>query len=303
MSFKTIHKVISDVAPHMVGDGFRVSNYIPGPQNFAHETSPFLVLDYNAPWQIPAGGNHRRGVGAHPHRGFETVTIAYEGELEHRDSSGAGGKISAGDVQWMTAASGVIHEEFQTEEFTKKGGTQHVAQIWVNLPAKYKMSTPKYQSLTKENIGTYQIDEKGSVARIIAGNFKGTKGPANTFTPVEMYDIRLNKDAEVAFELPESYNAMLLISKGKVTVNNEKETTFKDFVLFGHTGETIQLKALEDSYILVLNGEPIEEPIASYGPFVMNTKQEIMNAIDDYNSGRFGKIGNKKNEEATDINS
>lgn len=294
MSFKTIHKIVSDVSPHMVGDGFRVSGYIPGPENFAHETSPFLVLDYNAPWQIPAGSGHRRGVGAHPHRGFETVTIVYEGELEHRDSSGAGGKIETGDVQWMTAASGVIHEEFQTDEFTQKGGTQHMAQIWVNLPSKYKMSDPKYQSLTKDNIGVYHIDETGSIARVIAGNFKGTKGPATTFTPVEMYDIRLNKGASVSFELPESYNTMLLISKGRVFINDEKEAAFKDFVLFGHAGETIQLKASEDSYILVLSGEPIHEPIASYGPFVMNTKQEIMNAIDDYNSGKFGKLGGKK---------
>ena len=304
MSFKTIHKIISDVAPHMVGDGFRVSNYIPGPQNFAHETSPFLVLDYNAPWQTPAGGIHRRGVGAHPHRGFETVTIVYEGELEHRDSSGAGGKIGAGDVQWMTAASGVIHEEFQTDQFTKNGGTQHMAQIWVNLPAKYKMSAPKYQSVTKDNIGVYPVDKNGSITRVIAGNFKGIQGPANTFTPVEMYDVRLNKWASVSFGLPESYNAMILVTKGKVKINDEKEASFKDFILFGHAGETIQLEALEDSYVLVLSGEPIQEPIASYGPFVMNTKQEILDAIEDYNSGRFGKIENKKqNEETADINS
>lgn len=303
MSFKRIHQIVSEVTPHMVGDGFQVSNYIPGPQNFAHETSPFLVLDYNAPWQIPAGSAHRRGVGAHPHRGFETVTLVYEGELEHRDSSGAGGEIGTGDVQWMTAASGVIHEEFQTDRFTKNGGTQHIAQIWVNLPAKYKMSEPKYQSLTKENIGIYRIDEQGSLVRVIAGNFKGTKGPANTFTPVEMYDIRLNKDAGVSLELPESYNAMLLISKGKVNINDEKDASFKDFVLFGHVGETIQLKALEDSYILVLSGEPIPESIASYGPFVMNTKQEILDAIEDYNSGRFGKIDNKKQHETADISS
>lgn len=294
MSFKNIKKVVTEVSPHMVGDGFKVSGYIPGPENFAHETSPFLVLDYNAPWQIAPGGSHRRGVGAHPHRGFETVTIVYEGNLAHRDSSGAGGEIGAGDVQWMTAASGVIHEEFQTDEFTKKGGTQHMAQIWVNLPAKYKMSAPKYQSLTDENIGVFKIDSRGSITRVIAGDFKGVKGPAKTFTPVEMYDIRLQKDAEVSFELPEVYNSMLLVSKGKIKINHEKEAAFKDFVLFGHVGDTIQLNAIEDSFILILSGEPISEPIASYGPFVMNTKQEIVDAIDDYNSGRFGKIDNIK---------
>lgn len=292
MLFKTIDKIVSDVPSHMVGDGFRVSGYIPGPGNFARETSPFLVLDYNAPWQIAPGGDHKRGVGAHPHRGFETVTLVYEGNLAHRDSSGAGGEIGAGDVQWMTAASGVIHEEFQTEEFTKHGGTQHMAQIWVNLPAKFKMSSPKYQSLTKDNIGIFQVDEKGSMVRVIAGNYKGIKGPAKTFTPVEMYDFRLQKDTTENFALPESYNTMMLVSKGKVEINTEKEASFKDFVLFGHTGETIRLKALEDSYVLILSGEPIHEPIASYGPFVMNTKQEILDAIDDYNSGRFGRIEN-----------
>jgi redox-sensitive bicupin YhaK (pirin superfamily) len=289
MSVKNIQKILSDASPHMVGDGFKVANYIPGPENFARETSPFLVLDYNAPWQV-APTDRRRGVGAHPHRGFETVTIVYEGDLEHRDSSGAGGKISAGDVQWMTAASGVVHEEFQTDAFTKEGGVQHMAQIWVNLPAAYKMSKPKYQSITDAGISRYQIDDKGSIVRVIAGDFKGVRGPATTFTPVDMYDIRLLAGADVTFELPVSHNTMLLVTKGKVMIGGEQEVAFKDFVLFGHEGETIQLKGLEDSDVLVLSGEPIDEPIASYGPFVMNTKEEIMQAMEDYNSGKFGKI-------------
>lgn len=290
MSFKTIRKTIANATPHMVGDGFRVAGYIPGPENLSHETSPFLVLDYNAPWQLPAGGTHRRGVGAHPHRGFETVTIVYEGELAHRDSSGSGGVISAGDVQWMTAASGVIHEEFQTDAFTRSGGVQHMAQLWVNLPAKDKMSRPGYQSITKDNIGIFSIDNAGSIVRVVAGEFKGVKGPAKTFTPVEMYDIRLNQSAEVTFDLPEAYNSMLLVTKGKININDEQDAEHKDFVLFGHVGESIQLKALEDSYVLVLSGEPIREPIASHGPFVMNTRAEILQALDDYNSGKFGKI-------------
>lgn len=292
MSFKTIRSVVSGAPTHMVGDGFKVANYVPGPGNLTRETSPFLMLDYNAPWQVPASGRNK-GVGGHPHKGFETVTLVYDGEVAHRDSTGAGGAISAGDVQWMTAGSGIVHQEFQSDAFTQSGGVQHMAQIWVNLPAKDKSVKPGYQSLSSRNIGQYTIDDSGSVARVVAGNFKGVKGPAKTFTPVEMYDIRLKKGAAVAFELPENYNAMLLVAKGKVTVNQEREVAFKDFVLFGHVGETIDLKAEEDSYVLVLSGEPINEPVASYGPFVMNTKEEIMQAINDYNAGKFGKIANE----------
>lgn len=292
MSFKSIEHVISGVSSHMVGDGFKVSNYIPGPGNFKQDTSPFLVLDYNAPWQVPPS-DRNKGVSGHPHKGFETVTMVYEGELVHRDSSGGGGTIGAGDVQWMTAGSGIVHQEFQSDDFTRSGGVQHIAQIWVNLPAKDKSVQPKYQSLSRANIGEYKIDASGSVAKVIAGNFKGVKGPATTFTPVEMYDIRLNKEAIAAFDLPETYNTMLLVTKGKVIINEEKETSFMDFVLFGHTGEKISIKAAEDSYVMVLSGEPIHESIASYGPFVMNTKEEIMQAINDYNAGKFGKIKNE----------
>lgn len=289
MSQKSITKITAARAPHMVGDGFRVINYIPGPEGLARETSPFLVLDYNEPWEVPAS-TAPKGVGAHPHRGFETVTLVYEGELEHRDSSGAGGRIGAGEVQWMTAASGVVHQEFQSETFTKKGGTQHMAQIWVNLPAAHKMSAPKYQSLTTDHIGVYPVGNQGSEVRVIAGSFRGTRGPASTFTPVEMYDIRLKAGDEVNFDLPEAYNAMFLVTRGQVETNGEKRASSGDFVLFGHSGETIGLKALEDSYVLVMSGQPIDEPIASYGPFVMNTKQQILEAIEDYNAGRFGKI-------------
>lgn len=292
MSFKRIAKIASEARPHMVGDGFKVANYIPGPENLARETSPFLVLDYNAPWEVPASGKNR-GVGGHPHKGFETVTLVYEGELAHRDSSGGGGVIGAGDVQWMTAGSGIVHQEFQSDAFTKTGGVQHMAQIWVNLPAKDKSAGPKYQSLSAADIGTYQVDDKGSVARVVAGSFKSVKGSAVTFTPVEMYDIRLKKGARVSFDLPESYNTMLLVTKGAVVVNEDKEAAFGDFALFGHSGETVRLQANEDSYVLVLSGQPIHEPITSYGPFVMNTKEEILQAIDDYNAGKFGKIENE----------
>lgn len=293
MTQKQVKQIFNHAHHHMVGDGFRVANYIPGPNSFSHETSPFYMLDYNEPYNFPPA-NKKRGVDVHPHRGFETVTVVYEGELEHKDSSGGGGTIGAGDVQWMTAASGVLHEEFQTESFSKNGGIQHMMQIWVNLPAKYKMSNPKYQSITNKDIAQYAIDTNGSTARVIAGDFKGVKGAATTFTPVEMYDIRLVKGAEVTVDLPAAYNTMLLVTKGGVTINGNEKASFKDFVLFKHEGETIHLKAEEDSMIFVMSGEPIKEPIAAYGPFVMNTKEEIVQAIDDYNAGRFGKI-NKEN--------
>jgi len=289
MSNKTIKLQFNDAQTHMVGDGFRVANYIPGPKNFSQETSPFFLLDYNAPHNFPPT-KHRKGVGEHPHRGFETVTVVFDGHLEHRDSSGGGGTIGAGDVQWMTAASGVIHDEFQTQEFSETGGMQHMMQIWVNLPAKYKMSTPKYQSITDAQIAHHNIDDKGSFVRVIAGDFKGTKGAASTFTPVDMYDIRLVKDGEVSFDLPAGHNTMLLVTKGNVVVNGTSKATFKDFILFKNDGETITVKADEDSSVFIMSGEPLNEPIAAYGPFVMNTKEEIMQAIDDFNSGKFGSI-------------
>ncbi|POY36408.1 short-chain dehydrogenase [Solitalea longa] len=289
MATKQIKQVLSGASPHMVGDGFRVSNYIPGPANIAQQTNPFIMLDYNMPYNFPPS-DYRRGVGEHPHRGFETVSIAYEGQIEHRDSSGGGGVISADDVQWMTAASGLMHDEFQSQAFAEKGGIQHFIQIWVNLPAKDKMSPPKYQAITNENISVYKIDDKGSVNRIIAGNFKGIQGAASTFTPIEMYDLRMVAGAEVSFDIPASNNTMILVTKGSFTINDEQKAGHKDFVLFKHEGETIKLKADEDSYAMVLSGEPINEPIVSYGPFVMNTKEEIVQAIDDFNAGKFGSI-------------
>lgn len=290
MPTKTISHIYQGTAPYFVGDGFRVSNYIPGINNYAgNELSPFILLDYNEPHTFSPSPK-KRGVGEHPHRGFETVSVAYEGEVEHRDSTGAGGIIRAGEVQWMTAAGGLMHEEFQSENFACNGGVQHFIQLWVNLPAKHKMDKPHYQAITRDMIKEFKLDEKGSVARVIAGNFKGTTGAAKTYTPIEMYDLRLTKGAEISYDIPLNHNAMLLITKGEVTMNGKENVKHKDFVVFNNDGETIHLLAKEDSMVFFISGEPINESIARYGPFVMNSKAEIMQAMEDVNSGKFGVL-------------
>lgn len=290
MTHKNIEKIIPGKPPHMVGDGFRVISYLPDPHKLnLRRTSPLFLLDYNEPFYFPPTPQCK-GVGTHPHRGFETVTIVYEGQLEHRDSSGGGGLIGPGDVQWMTAANGILHEEFQTREISQKGGVQHMVQLWVNLPAKFKKSKPKYQPLTSDRIGSHPIDAAGSVARVIAGNFKGVPGPASTFTPIELYDIRLQAGAYITFDIPAAYNTMLLVTKGQVRINNTQEACFKDFVLFENAGEQISLQATTDSYVLVFAGEPINEPIAHYGPFLMNTREEILESIETFKSGHFGEL-------------
>jgi redox-sensitive bicupin YhaK (pirin superfamily) len=283
---KKIQAVYKAGNSHMVGDGFKVFNYFP---DNAIQASPFILLDYNAPHKFSASPNYQRGVGAHPHRGFETVTVVYEGAVAHRDSFGGGGVIRSGEVQWMTAASGILHEEFQEKEFSRKGGTLHAVQLWVNLPAKDKMAAPKYQSIQNGEIEAVKIDAKGSVVRVIAGSYKDVQGPASTHTPIEVYDVRLKKGAVAEFNFPERYNSMLLVTRGSVDVN-QTQAKFKDLVLFSHQGESVQLKALEESMILVLSGDPIDEPVIHSGPFVMNTQEEIDKAHQDYNSGKFGKL-------------
>lgn len=228
MSVKTIKESYKGTTPYMVGDGFRVSNYIPGIRNYAgNELSPFIMFDYNAPYNFTPT-DMRRGVGEHPHRGFETVSIAFEGEIEHRDSSGGGGIIKAGDIQWMTAAGGLMHDEFQTENFTRNGGVQHFIQLWVNLPAKNKMDNPSYQAITKEQIPHIKLDENGSYVRIIAGDYENIKGIARTYTPVNMYDFRLKAGAKFTFKSPASYNTFLLVTEGSVRINEEKNAEHRD---------------------------------------------------------------------------
>jgi len=274
----------------MVGDGFRVHNFFPSGYNMSQERmSPFFLLDYNskidfAPRDVP------RGVGVHPHRGFETVTIAYQGKVAHHDSWGNSGIIGEGDVQWMTAASGVLHKEYHDAEYSKAGGPFQMVQLWVNLPAKNKMSQPKYQAITKAQMGRYEVPNNGGVVEVIAGNFEGVKGPANTFTPIELYNIRLKKGAHLQFDLPASYNTGILVIEGQALFADSETAPTDNFVLFANEGETIAIDATEDCVLLLMSGQPIEEPIFAYGPFLMNSKEEVQQAYDDYRQGKFGEL-------------
>jgi len=274
----------------MVGDGFRVHNFFPsGYDMHVARMSPFFLMDYNSKVDFP-GTDTPRGVGVHPHRGFETVTIAYHGKVAHHDSAGNSGVIGEGDIQWMTAASGILHKEYHEKEYAKKGGLFQMVQLWVNLPAKDKMSKPKYQGITNEQMGKYNLPDNGGVVEVIAGELDGVKGPAYTFTPIEMYNARLKKGAKLTLNLPENFNTGILVVEGKVKVNNTEDASADHFILFKNDGETIELEALEDSILLVLSGEPINEPIAPYGPFLMNTREELVQAYEDFNSGKFGEL-------------
>lgn len=288
-TFKSIEQIISPPAPHMVGDGFRVHNFFPGTRFMnLQRMSPFFLMDYNSKIEFPAS-NTPRGVGVHPHRGFETVTIAYQGKVAHHDSAGNSGVIGQGDVQWMTAAAGILHKEYHEKEWSKKGGLFQMVQLWVNLPAKFKMSMPKYQGLKSEQFGKFMLPNNMGVVEVIAGNYNGTKGTASTFTPIEMYNIRINEGAEVIFSLPQHYNTGVLVIEGTVTLN-ERVAPLDHFVLFANDGTEIKLNATKNSVVLMLSGEPINEPIVPYGPFVMNTKEEIMQAYEDLNNGKFGAL-------------
>lgn len=247
------------------------------------------MLDYNSKWDVPAAKSPR-GVGVHPHRGFETVTIAYKGKVAHHDSSGGGGVISEGDVQWMTAASGVLHKEYHEAEFSRNGGVFQMVQLWVNLPKKDKMSTPKYQAIAHAKMAQFPLHNGNGTIEVIAGNYNSTQGPATTFTPVHMYNARLNKGASAEFEFPANYNTSLLVVEGSVRVNGTEQVPTDHFVLLSNEPGTITIEAIEQAIVLVLSGEPILEPIAAHGPFVMNTREEIMQAMHDFNQGKFGYL-------------
>ncbi len=284
---KQIDRIVpKPTRPGMVGDGFRVYNYIPGGILQAR-ISPFLMLDFNAEFDF-GPSEKLRGVDVHPHKGFETVTIAYKGSVAHHDSTGNSGVINPGDVQWMTAGSGILHKEYHEESFSKRGGPFEMVQLWVNLPKKYKSVDAHYQPITSGQMGKVILPNDG-VVNVIAGEFNGIKGPATTYSPVNLFDIKLKKDGEVSTTLPSSYNTALLVINGKVTVN-DKEASEHSFVLFKSDGEDIEIKAIEDSVVLILSGEPINEPIVSYGPFVMNTQDEIYEAIKEFQSGKFGTL-------------
>jgi redox-sensitive bicupin YhaK (pirin superfamily) len=272
---------------HWVGDGFPVRTLF-FYQDLGKQMSPFLMLDYAGPAEFPPT-TERKGVGSHPHRGFETVTIVYKGEVAHKDSTGQGGVIGPGDVQWMTAGSGILHEEFHAEGFAKNGGTLDMVQLWVNLPANLKMTKPAYQAILDQQIPAIELKHGVGVARIIAGDFDGRKGPAHTFTPMNVIDLKLRK-GKATIATPEGWNTSLVVLKGAVEAGDGVVAKDAQMLMFSSQGQDIQLNALEDSIALLLSGEPIDEPIVGYGPFVMNTKVEIAQAMQDFNSGSFGKI-------------
>jgi quercetin 2,3-dioxygenase len=308
IEIKKLHHIHQSSRMHWVGDGFPVRSVFDY-NGLGQELSPFLLLDYASPYEF-SPSNERGGVGAHPHKGFETVTIAYQGELEHRDSSGGGGKIGPGDVQWMTAGGGIIHEEMHSADFTHKGGPFQMVQLWVNLPAKHKTAKPGYQTLLKAQIPQVSLPNNAGAVRVIAGKYEessfakamednrvspklttqAVEGPAKTFTPINLWDVQFLAGKAAELSLPDGHTTALLVMKGGLTVNDENEAVEGDLVIFRKAGEQIQLQAKEDSHLLVLSGEPIEEPIVGRGPFVMNTRKEIEQAYKDYEMGKMGKL-------------
>ena len=289
---RQVRGIYSSPAAHWVGDGFPVRSMFSHAAQGEH-VSPFLLLDHAGPAEF-APAEKPRGVGVHPHRGFETVTIVYQGEVEHRDSTGHGGLIGPGDVQWMTAASGILHEEFHSQAFTRSGGTLDMVQLWVNLPAKDKGAAPGYQTLLDKDIPAVALPDGAGTLRVIAGDYQGHAGPARTFTPIDIWDISLKRDGQVSLALPEGRTLGLVVLRGNVLINGADKAREAQFVLFDRKGGEIAIEAETDASVLVLSGEPIDEPVAMHGPFVMNTREEIRQAMADFQSGRFGKIPTKE---------
>lgn len=285
---KQITGVFTAPRPHWVGDGFPVRSLF-SYQSHGQPLSPFLLLDYAGPHTFPADGA-RRGVGEHPHRGFETVTLVYAGEVEHRDSTGKGGVIGPGDVQWMTAGAGILHEEFHSADFARQGGELKMVQLWVNLPAKDKMTAPGYQSISSGAIPTVTLPDDSGELRVIAGRYGDTSGPAKTFSPMNVWDMRLNQGHDVTFTLPEGWSTALVVLNGSIEVNGTTSASEAQLVVLSQSGGSLHLRADGNASVLLLAGEPLNEPIVGYGPFVMNEKSEIAQAISDFNSGRFGQI-------------
>ncbi len=290
MKTKNVEIVAAPQTPHFVGDGFRVHNFIPGnPRMSMQRMNPFIMMDYNSKFYFPPT-DEPRGVGVHPHKGFETVTVAYKGKVAHHDSSGNSGVIGEGDVQWMTAASGILHKEYHEKKFAKTGGDFQMVQLWVNLPAEAKKTKPKYQEITHEKVGKFQLPDDGGTIEVIAGQYKEVKGGAFTFTPINLDNARLNKGAQAEFSFPANFNTALLVIEGSIKINDKESVPQDHVALFENEGETFIIEALENAVVLVLSGEPINEPIASHGPFVMNTKEELREAFDEFNTGKFGYL-------------
>ncbi len=287
-AIKKLRCIQRSVDRHWVGNGFPVRTLFAYP-NLGPVLSPFLLFDYAGPMEFEPT-SERRGVGEHPHRGFETVTIVYAGEVEHRDSSGGGGKIGPGDVQWMTAASGLVHEEFHGRDYARRGGLFEMVQLWVNLPARDKMTPPRYQGILDSQIPSVSLPDGRGTVRVIAGEFAGGKGPAKTFTPIHVWDLRLASAARTDLDVPDGYTTALVVLRGTLRVNGSETIGAAEVGLFDRTGRSICIDDAHDATALLLCGEPIDEPIVGHGPFVMNTPQEIRQAIADYQSGKMGHL-------------
>jgi redox-sensitive bicupin YhaK (pirin superfamily) len=285
---KQVQGVYSAPQGHWVGDGFPVRSLFSYHQ-MAQALSPFLLLDYAGPAQFPAAP-HPRGVGVHPHRGFETVSIVYHGEVAHRDSAGNGGVIGPGDVQWMTAGAGILHEEFHSEAFTRQGGALEMVQLWVNLPAQHKMTAPSYQALLNQNIPQVKLAENAGAVRVIAGSFQGHKGPAHTFSPIQVWDMRLQADHVLELSLTPGDTGILVVLHGRLCINHEQVVQEAQFALLEKAGQQVHLQAQSDAVFLFLGGQALNEPVVGHGPFVMNNREEIMQAMKDFNEGRFGQM-------------
>jgi redox-sensitive bicupin YhaK (pirin superfamily) len=290
MKTRTVELVVTPPTPHFVGDGFRVHNFIPSAFRMdMKRMDPFIMMDYNSKFVFPPT-NHPKGVGVHPHRGFETVTLAYKGKVAHHDSSGGGGIIGEGDIQWMTAASGVLHKEYHETEWSKTGGEFQMVQLWVNLPKNHKMSPPKYQAIKSGDINRVELPNNAGTIEVIAGEYEGTKGPASTFSPVNMMNAKLKTGGKANFTFPAHYNTVALAIEGSLIINGKEKVETNHLALMDNDGESFEIETTEDSIVLILSGEPLNEPIAAQGPFVMNTQMEIMEAINDYNMGKFGHL-------------
>ncbi len=286
---KSIELIMAPPSPHFVGDGFRVHTFIPSSYRIdMHRMNPFIMLDYNSKHYFEPSDSPR-GVGVHPHRGFETVTIAYSGKVAHHDSAGGGGIIGEGDVQWMTAASGVLHKEYHEAEFARSGGWFQMVQLWVNLPSKYKMSAPKYQAIANAQMKRVPVNGQGFV-ELIAGNFQNEIGPASTFSPVHISNAKLKSGDIAEYSFPAHFNTSMVVVEGEVMINGTDQAPLNHFILMENNGEDFTITAIQDSTVLVLSGEPINEPIAAHGPFVMNTHQELVEAFNDFNNGKFGYL-------------
>lgn len=287
--YRSIELIMDPGAPHMVGDGFRMHSFFPGREIDKKRMSPFFLLDYNALIEF-SPANEPRGVGVHPHRGFETVTIVYKGTIAHHDSAGNSGVIRDGEVQWMTAGAGILHKEFHEQEYTRNGGPFQMVQLWVNLPAKYKMTEPKYQELTVNNIVKVNLPDNAGKIEVLAGGYAGKKGPASTFSEMNVFNIHLNKNAAIEIPLNKDHNTGILVVGGSAKFNDKEIVATDHFVLFKNDGDLVKIMAEENCLLLLLSGEPINEPIAQYGPFLMNTVEELEQAINDVSAGKFGKL-------------